>query len=570
MSDSQRNVFICLASYGLAATTIIGLTGIGLDLRFAHIFGYALGTICYFAVTRLAATQVGFAQIEITFSILAVANAVSLLALSWILAKTSLNPYIGEIAASLVFALVLWGSHKAIVKIVDLKLISGVWATYSAFGKLMPRVLIIGLAAVSIFSVVVFYQSLDARAELPVGSRVQPWIDAAQCFAKTGKILVLCADSGKFETIEMANVADDRGHSLLLSAAHGWFGVEASKRSLVLINYFITVVGIALLAAYIGRNGWPIAASVLFFSGPIIATAPFVTADTSGAYYGLFSLVLLMPIQLLRMLLLDRMPKVEWLWFLLSAMALIFAAIIRQPYGMMGVVTALAFILVGLMLRGRQHYFHSFAITMAALVAFFVAVNAAQLAFSFRANIQGIAQEEGIITHGIIHSLFIGLGAEENSFGLKYADGYGEMAVQKVDSNIVFASNEYFDVLFQLYLEIVRKHPGEVLWIYTTKFGKSFGPIVLPVLLLLLAPIMLGSALTPISKGTSLPVYLVVSPIIFLTILNTMQGVLTTPSGNNFPLVAAFVALLAMVVDVWSRVLAKENTLKGRMKKRYI
>jgi hypothetical protein len=71
--------------------------------------------------------------------------------------------------------------------------------------------------------------------------------------------------------------------------------------------------------------------------------------------------------------------------------------------------------------------------------------------------------------HGASHSLYLGLGAVPNRFGIQWGDPYGAAAVRAVAPDVRYTSDEYFQILWRLYLEKVRENPGEVARIYWTK-----------------------------------------------------------------------------------------------------
>ena len=54
--------------------------------------------------------------------------------------------------------------------------------------------------------------------------------------------------------------------------------------------------------------------------------------------------------------------------------------------------------------------------------------------------------------HGAWHSLYIGLGFEQNPFGLQYLDGFGVDYVDSVDPKIVIGTHAYYRVLRRRYL----------------------------------------------------------------------------------------------------------------------
>jgi hypothetical protein len=72
-------------------------------------------------------------------------------------------------------------------------------------------------------------------------------------------------------------------------------------------------------------------------------------------------------------------------------------------------------------------------------------------------------------THGMSHSLYIGLGVKPNSFGIRWDDASAAEAVQAVAPQVAYTSNEYYRILWTLYLTKIRDHPAEVARIYWNK-----------------------------------------------------------------------------------------------------
>src|SRR5690606_10265027 len=82
-------------------------------------------------------------------------------------------------------------------------------------------------------------------------------------------------------------------------------------------------------------------------------------------------------------------------------------------------------------------------------------------------------QASKIEQHGTAHSLYIGLGAVENSFGIKWRDEYGLQAAQKVKSDVRYLSDEYYSILKNLYIQAVISDPLEAIRIYTVKLHRA-------------------------------------------------------------------------------------------------
>ena len=543
-------------SVTVAITVIVSVVALGLDARFAHMSGYAAGLVLFFLSPPLRRYLTARHFAAIVFAIVALAYTASLLGFSALQGR--MNAYAAQAVAAAVFVGVCWSLCKAVTRLsvlyaANVKQLDGL--------RMMSRpataLFVAGLTVAALYSLVAFAGSIESLAELKVSNRIDSWINTAECFAKTGKILAVCSDTGAVMPVENASLADDRGHGLLLSAAYRLFGASIDKRTITVINFVVSVFGISLLAWQLARNGLAVTGIILFLSGIVMAHAYLPGPDAPSTYFGLFALALVMPIQLLRMLPMDRVSAGDWAWFGVSILLLSFVAVMRQPFGMMAIVVAASAIAYRWFIHPRRRSFERALIVIAAVGSFYVANNATQILVSARSIMQGIPQGSGKLTHGIAHNLYLGLGAEPNSFGVKYDDDDGIASAKKVDPAIAYGSREYYDTLLNLYFDTVRAHPMEVARIYAVKVSKAFGAFVLPMTLILLALNVVAASLPQPRTHSPVAALEVTGVICLMIVLNTMQGVLTVPTGNNFPSLVGFAALAAMTVDMARRATTK-------------
>lgn len=112
-----------------------------------------------------------------------------------------------------------------------------------------------------------------------------------------------------------------------------------------------------------------------------------------------------------------------------------------------------------------------------------------------------MAPVERLQTHGLSHTLYLGLGFVENKWGIRYDDDYGEDLANK--AGLVFCSPEYFRLMWKLYLSRIAEDPVEVARIYWQKAlqllavptlhpGPPFGIVLAIGLVHLLAATWLG------------------------------------------------------------------------------
>ena len=72
-------------------------------------------------------------------------------------------------------------------------------------------------------------------------------------------------------------------------------------------------------------------------------------------------------------------------------------------------------------------------------------------------------------THGLSHTLYLGLGFVPNKWGIRYDDDYGEEIAEDAQPPVLFCSPEYFRLMWKLYLSRWAEDPAEVMRIYLDK-----------------------------------------------------------------------------------------------------
>lgn len=81
------------------------------------------------------------------------------------------------------------------------------------------------------------------------------------------------------------------------------------------------------------------------------------------------------------------------------------------------------------------------------------------------------AQKGKIEDFGPWHSMYIGLGWEENKYGIQFSDGCAAEQVQSIDPSAVYCSPEYMDILKNEWFRLWREDPGYMIGTYFRKFG---------------------------------------------------------------------------------------------------
>jgi hypothetical protein len=104
--------------------------------------------------------------------------------------------------------------------------------------------------------------------------------------------------------------------------------------------------------------------------------------------------------------------------------------------------------------------------------------------------------------HAVWHSMYMGLsypeplGGEKSSFGVTWSDEYGWAKAREIDPDVVIQSEEYDEILKDLYWEEVSVDPLRALAFYAQKFG-----YVLTHFAGMLALIVVGFVFTFVMKG---------------------------------------------------------------------
>jgi hypothetical protein len=407
-----------------------------------------------------------------------------------------------------------------------------------------------------------FYRTADERAAIAVYGRVSSWIEAAECFKKSGVIVATCDANGKLNPAEDATIADDRGHGLMLSVLHRWFGVPATKHALVYINGIFSVVALGLLAWQLVRLQRVVAAIIFLGLTLRLVSTGFFNSDVFSVFFGLFALSLLLPIQILRMFSQDEQRWSEWVWLGVSGIGLTCAILFREPIGLIGVIMTLLALAIGFGRRMRASRLAHWIVAGAALATIMLSVNAAGLAIAYRIHFQGVPAGQGIVSHGIAHNLYIGLGSEPNPFGIQWSDTAGADAVKAVDPTIPYGSDKYFDTLVKLYFDVVRERPLAVMRIYASRMGRVLTPLIVPVLCIGLAAIVAGIAfnrregLQKRYDGVALDLTIVTA---VGTLLHCAQAILTVPVISYY--FQAYLGLYlvgALACDLWFRAIWRD------------
>jgi hypothetical protein len=291
------------------------------------------------------------------------------------------------------------------------------------------------------------------------------WLAAADCALERGVWLAVC-EQGQLVPMSERAIADDPGHALLLGLWSMATRRHADLIDVARLNTLTDAIGLVTLAGLLFALRAYIASIVLLWKGPIeylgwMGTSP------HWAYVGLVSLAAVLPMALAarEMGLLSRRAANRWI-----AAGIVFlsvATLMRESIGMMGLMVTAAVVIVLLVRRLRPA--PVLLVGMLAVLAFTTprwVVMARDAAFEMQ-------KAERLATHGLSHTLYLGLGFVENKWGIRYDDDYGEEIAGM--AGIVWCSPEYFRLMWQLYLGRWAEDPVEVVGIYIEKAWMLLG-----------------------------------------------------------------------------------------------
>lgn len=417
-------------------------------------------------------------------------------------------------------------------------------------------------------------------AALETYGRVEGWLESARCTVERGVFLAACAPDGSLVPIEDSGsgIADDRGHALLANALAASTRAPVTREQLVWLHFAINAVGIfgLALALWVWTRTRLTAAFLLVAGASLAIPGPNPTSDAFASFFGAYCLGVVPGVWLAG----PGWPSARASRFLRSLLVVAFAAtwaaLLRQPLGMIGFAAALAVLAVRGRLPeprptgpGRARALLRGAIAAGAL---FAAVSWGTAGIvGLRGALFGVPRGQKTLVHGIAHNLYIGLGTEPNSFGVQWGDTEGFAAAQAIAPSTGYVSEAHYDLLLQRWLEIVRTHPAEVASIYVHKAGKTVhaisGPGTRSLVKYLLVVAALIGGLVAVRRAADRATLRLAVGLAVGALLVALQGVLAAP-GSGYLIPASFAFLLlalvlaeALLRALWRSLLARPAAL---------
>ena len=298
--------------------------------------------------------------------------------------------------------------------------------------------------------------------------RSNDWVEIARCAKKTGQIFVLC-DHGPVQLAEEIDQADDRGHSLLISIWSFFQNRPVELLDLVRINLLINVIGILALTWLFWLFKMELVSLFLVVTGFAFGLVLEEKAsDVVSASLGIYCLVISTTLTMLYLIARKRQGKPFVGGLVYIFLALSWASLLRQSIALGGVAT----ILLSLFFCRK---FYSNIMTWKKFGAFLLIVGIS--AFVIPSNILYLRPALGgppvshkkVTAHGFSHALYLGLGTEANPWGIVWNDWVAEQNVRKLEPDIIYLSDHYFDTIRSMYFKILMNDPLTVTRIYLSK-----------------------------------------------------------------------------------------------------
>ncbi len=315
------------------------------------------------------------------------------------------------------------------------------------------------------------------------------WLESTECTVSRGVWLAICTD-GRLSPISEHAIADDPGHALLLSAWAAMTGRPATLVDVARLTTLLNTIGLVGLAALLfSLRAW-ITSILLLLKGPVeflgwMGTSP------HWAFIGMVSLAGILPLAIV--------TRSNRAWIAGGIAALAMVTLVRESIGLMGFALTLGTLAVTALQRPRP------ARLLPRLTLILVLATGALLAPKWATMARDaafpMAPAERLQTHGLSHTLYLGLGFVENKWDIRYADEHGAELAER--AGIIYCSPEYFRMMWKLYLARIVEDPVEVARIYwekalqllvvpTMQPGPPFGIILAIGLLHLLVATWLG------------------------------------------------------------------------------
>ena len=285
------------------------------------------------------------------------------------------------------------------------------------------------------------------------------WLDSSECAIERGVWLAVC-EKGKLVPISERAIADDPGHALLLDLWSMATRSRATQADVARLNTLLDALGLLALAGLLFSLRAYITAITLMWLGPVEYVG-WMGTSPHWSFIGLVSLCAVLPIALAAKDLGLLSRRSGNLWIAAGLVFLALATLVRELIGIMGLLISLG-VLGALILRRPRTRQRLAPLLLAGVLALAVFTTPRWVVLARDASFD-MQPAQRLATHGLSHTLYLGLGFVENKWGIRYDDDYGEEIADKADPPVVFCSPEYFRLMWKLYLARWAEDPVEVI-----------------------------------------------------------------------------------------------------------
>jgi hypothetical protein len=382
------------------------------------------------------------------------------------------------------------------------------------------------------------------------------WLESAKCARASGALLAIC-DGSRLVPISEYALADDPGHALFIGILALATKRNVSLADVACLNIAIDALGFIALACILFAMRAYLTVIAFLALGPVVYLG-WVGTSPHWSFIGVASLASILPLAL-------AAREYGWLsrrsgsiFIVVGVLSLALAVLIRESIGMMGLLASLgtAGVLAGSRIRAQKR------VRSLVLIGLLVLAAAMTPRGVLLARDVSFAMEPAhhVQTHGLSHTLYIGLGTVENRFGIRFEDSFGAEAAKKAASDVPYLSPDYYRIMWKLYLACVVEDPLEVAWIYLRKAGMILDDPILdsaPKLWIVLAIAIAALTITRRDAwrrvGFAQGRLIVVVALVFIGLF-IVQAVLAQPSRLFAAPAGAFVlVLLAGLLEFFCR-----------------
>lgn len=291
------------------------------------------------------------------------------------------------------------------------------------------------------------------------------WLKSAECARRRRVWLAIC-EGDKLVPMSERSFGDDPGHALFLGIWSMATDKAVSFVEVARLNVWLDAAGFVVLAGFLFALRAYVTSIMFLMLGPAV----YLRWNGISPHWGLIgvaSMALILPMALIARERGFLSRRSGTAYVAVGFLGLAVAALVREAIGLMAVVACIGVIgaLVVSRLRSGRRWWGLLALGSLALVASAAStwvVLARDAAFEME-------PAQRVRTHNFSHTLYIGLGAVPNAFGIRYDDAEATSSVERVAPQVVVCTPEYYRVLWRLYWSRLAEDPVEVMRIYVEK-----------------------------------------------------------------------------------------------------